>query len=196
MTTMLQLRDTDQPAGLLLWSPSEPAETNFDPEVFCASDPTLNVLTLYSASVAAEHNRLNGFLHDLLGIYCDLRNSALSFEDFESKPPRIAPTDIVVLIASDERESIPPKVRKWLSSWLTQADGDSAVVCLLARGTYRETGIWHGVHRACDAAGVAFFATDFEPAAAFPARRFTPLPDLWSPADDVSYGVAHWGINE
>lgn len=195
MTTMLQLRDADQPAGLLLWSPPEPAETKFDPEVFCASDPTLNVLTLYSASVAAEHSRFTGFLQDLLGIYCDLRGSALSFEDFESRPPALDPTDIVVLIASDEREGIPPKVRKWLSSWLTQAGGDSAVVCLLASGTYRETGMWHGVHRACDAAGVAFFATGFEPDTASPTRRFTP-PELWSPAHDLSYGVAHWGINE
>lgn len=193
---MLQLRDIEKAAGLLPWSPPEPGERKFDPEVSCASDPTLNVLTLYSASVAAEHDRLAGFLEDLLGIYCDLRNSALSFEDFESTPPTIDPTDIVVLIANDEREGIPPKVRKWLSSWLIQAGGDSAVICLLARGSYRETGIWHGVHRACDAAGVAFFATGFEPAAAFPARSFTPPPELWSPAHDVSHGVAHWGINE
>ena len=195
MTTMLQLRDTDQPAGLLLWSPPELAGTKFDPEVFCASDPTLNVLTLYSASVAADHSRFTGFLQDLLGIYCELQGSALSFEDFESRPPTIDPTDIVVLIASDERDGMPPKVRKWLSSWLTQAGGDSAVICLLARGTYRETGMWHGVHRACDAAGVAFFATGFEPDAS-PARSFTPPPELGSPVHDVSYGVAHWGINE
>ena len=191
---MLQLRDTDQPAGLLLWSPPEPAETKFDPEVFSTPEPTLNVLTLYSASVA-EHHRFTGFLQDLLGIYCDLRGSALSFEDFESKPPTIDPIDIVVLIASDERDGMPPKVRKWLSCWLTQAGGDSAVVCLLARGTYRETGMWHGVHRACDAAGVAFFATGFEPHAASPTRSFPP-PEQWSPVHDVSNGVAHWGINE
>jgi hypothetical protein len=195
MTTMLQLRDTDQPTGLLLWSPLEPAETKFDREMFRESDPTLNVLTLYSASVAAEHNRLTGFLQDLLGIYCDLQGSALSFEDFESSPPTTDPTDIVVLIASDEREGIPPKVRKWLSSWLTQAGGDSAVVCLLARGTYRETGIWHGVHRACNAAGVAFFATGFEPDAGLAVRKRTPSKE-WLPTYDLSYGVPHWGINE
>ena len=192
---MLQIRDTDEPAGLLLWSSPEPAQRKCEPEVISAPEPTLNVLTLYSASVAADHSRFTGFLQDLLGIYCELQGSALSFEDFESRPPTTDPTDIVVLIASDEREGIPLKVLKWLSCWLTQAGGDSAVVCLLTHGTYRETGVWNGVHRACDAAGVAFFATDFEPDAAPPTRRFTP-PELWSPAHDLSYGVAHWGINE
>jgi hypothetical protein len=195
MTTMLQLRDTDQPAGLLLWSPPEAAQATFKPEVSSAPDPTLNVLTLYSASVAADHSRFTQFLQDLLGIYCELRGSAVSFEDFESSPPTIDPVDIVVLIASDERAEMPPKVRKWLSCWLTQAGGDSAVICLLARGTYRETGMWQGVHRACDAAGIAFFATGFEPDTSSAARSFTP-PEPWSPAHEPSCGVAHWGINE
>ena len=192
---MLQLRDTDQPAGLLLWSLPEPAQRKLEPEVLSAPDPNLNVLTLYSASVAADHRRLTGFLQDLLRIYCNLRGSALSFEDFESRPPVIDPTDIVVLIASDEREGIPPKVRKWLCSWLTEAGRESVVVCLLARGTYRETGMWNGVHRACDAAGVAFFATGFEPDTTYRPCRFTP-PVPWSPERDLSFGVAHWGINE
>jgi hypothetical protein len=195
MTTMLQLCDTDQPAGLLLWSPPEPVESKFESDAFSTGDITLNVLTLYSASVAADHSRFNGFLQDLFGIYCELQGSALCFEDFESRPPMIDRTDIVLLIASDERESIPPKVRKWLSCWLAQAGGDSAVICLLAHGTYRETGMWHGVHRACDAAGVAFFATGFEPDAACPNPRFTS-PEPWSPAHEPSCGVAHWGINE
>ena len=195
MTTMLQLRDTDQPAGLLLWSPPEPGQISFEPEVFSAPDPTLNVLTLYSASVAAEHDRFTGFLQDLLGIYCELQGSALSFEDFESRPPTIDPTDIVVLIASDEREGTPLKVRKWLSCWLTQARGDSAVVCLLARGTYRETGIWHGIHRACDLAGIAFFATGFEADASSRPLPFAALESR-SLVHEVPQGVAHWGINE
>jgi hypothetical protein len=163
--------------------------------VFSAPDPTLNVLTLYSASVAANHTRFTGFLQDLLGIYCELQGSALSFEDFERRPPLTDPKDIVVLMARDETESIPLKTRKWLSSWLSKAGGDSAVVCLLACGTYRETGIWHGIHRACDLAGVAFFATGFEPDASSRPLPFTAFESR-SLVHEVPQGVAHWGINE
>jgi hypothetical protein len=195
MTTMLQLADQDGPAGLLLWNPPEAAQTKFESKLCSIPDATVNVLTLYSESVAAEHSRFTAFLQDLLGIDCELQGSALCFEDFERRPPTINPTDIVVLIASNEGEGVPLKVRKWLSSWLTQEGGHSAVVCLLARGTYRETGIWHGVHRACDAAGVAFFATGFEPKGNPGLRRFAPSQS-WLPAHDVSSGIAHWGINE
>jgi len=164
------------------------------PEPSSASPPALSVLTLYSESVASEYGHFMAFLHDLLGDGAELCGTALAFSDLQKAPELLAQSegsDVVVLITGDEELSA--ELRRWLAGWLQQAHADSAVICLLADGIYRESATWHGVHRACDEAGVAFFATGFKSGAA--SGICIPKP-LQPATKTYSPGILHWGINE
>lgn len=155
---------------------------------------TLSVLTLYSEPVAAEYARFMAFLDDLLGDGAELRQTAMAFGDLKKSTGLLAEgeaPDVVVLITGEEE--LPALLRRWLAGWLKQAHSSSAIICLLADGIYRESSTWHGVHRACDEAGVAFFATGFKfdgaPSAC--ARKPTEFD-----REAYSSGIMHWGINE
>jgi hypothetical protein len=195
MTTTLECCDTRaKPMVRLLTWPEIP-QKNLEPKVSSTSPVVLSVLTLYSESVASEYGRFAAFLNDLLGDGTELCGTAVAFENLEDSsawlPAEGESSDVVVLITREEE--LPLKVRHWLAAWLNQAHADSAVICLLADGIYRDSATWHGVHRACDEAGVAFFATGFEGDAAAPKHS-----DKSAPAERVTHspGIMHWGINE
>ena len=122
------------------------------------------VLILHSKSAALERERFRGFLRDVLGEEPEAGASCVAFEDMETMPSSIEidtkPAEVVVLITA-EQENVPPAVRAWTASWLNQAGADNALIGLVA-GVYHETAVWRGLHRACDEAGVAFFATGLQ----------------------------------
>jgi hypothetical protein len=140
--------------------PSDTEKTWEDARTTASSD----VLVLHSKSAALERERFRGFLRDILGEEPEARASCVAFEDMETMPSSIEadskPAEVVVLITTEE-ENVPSAIRAWTASWLNQAGPDGALIGLVA-GVYRETAVWRGLHRACDEAGVAFFATGLQ----------------------------------
>jgi hypothetical protein len=123
-----------------------------------------SVLILHSKSATFERERFRGFLRDVLGEEPEAGASCVAFDELQTMPSSIEahskPAEVVVLITAEE-ENVPPAVREWTASWLDQAGPDSALIGLVA-GVYHETAVWRGLHRACDEAGVAFFATGLQ----------------------------------
>jgi hypothetical protein len=123
-----------------------------------------NVLILHSKSATFERERFRGFLRDVLGEEPEAGASCVAFDDLQTMPSSIEadsrPAEVVVLITAEE-ENVPPAVYEWTASWLNRAGPDSALIGLVA-GVYHETAAWRGLHRACDQAGVTFFATGLQ----------------------------------
>jgi hypothetical protein len=195
MTAMLECCDKrEKPVVRLLTWPEMP-QKNLELKVPSTSPVVLSVLTLYSESVASEYGRFAAFLNDLLGEGAELCGTAVAFENLQNSTAGLLTesesSDVVVLITREEE--LPLKVRHWLASWLKQAHADSAVICLLADGVYHDSATWHGVHRACDEAGVAFFATGFKADAIARPQNAKSAP---GECKTHCSGAVHWGINE
>ena len=159
------------------------------------AEAVLSVTMLCSAEGAHEEAaHFTEFLGEKLGRDTDLQISHWTFEELEHLRPGVVArelaeeTRVLALVAAEPLE-LPVRVRKWIVSWLNQAQPWYALVYLYGTRDGCER-----LRSACREARVNFFASGFQTHHAVTNPRTRSAPAGFEA--EQRRGGSHWGINE